>query len=247
MTAGARKATSGNRCSSQVRSSRRDLPRRTAEDGAQVEVGEGAAEYSSVDGSGADGKARRSPPRPAGRRPAPSPEKAAASAPPSRMPPGLHTPPGTPMERGVRDQFRVLPANTSKPVGEGVRGRRPRRPASRQHRCRERERGHRLVGARGGSAAVETLAPNAVPHLVGTAPRKRMLTRDHLVQHHAQRPDVVTLVGRPQGQHLGRQVAQGAAQGRWRRSPRGPDRNLSWRRARQGAIRPPRTGASRAA
>ena len=133
----------------------------------------------------------------------------------------------------------VSAANTAQRGGEGVRGCRAGRPASRQHHRRERDHGRRQAcGRRRRGAAVETLTSNAIFHVAGRAPRERMLPRDHLVQRHAQRPDVVAFIGRAAGQHLGRQIARPCRPGSVaRRRPTGePDRSRG-----ASATRRPRT------
>ena len=71
----------------------------------------------------------------------------------------------------------------------------------------------RLGGRRRPDIAAEAPAPNRAHHLVEAAAGERVLTRHHLVQHHAQGPDVVGFLGRQAREHLRRQIAPRPARG----------------------------------
>ena len=71
------------------------------------------------------------------------------------------------------------------------------------------ERLRQLVGHE--PAVLDEVFQRPERKLAVAAAGERVLTRHHLVQHHAQRPDVVGFLGREAREHLRRQIAQRAA------------------------------------
>ena len=111
-------------------------------------------------------------------------------------------------------KFRLrVPGDLGERGGEGGRGPRPPRPGGRQDRRREGGHGRRRW-RRGGCvrpAGSEALSPDAAPHRLEGAAGEGVTARHHFVEDHRQRPDIVGFLGPAAGEHLGREVGQGAA------------------------------------
>ena len=97
-----------------------------------------------------------------------------------------------------------LTESSAQGIGERARVWRALPPGGREQRRRERDRRRLRLRVRCRPGAGEPLTPNPFHHLFDPAPHERMLASHHLVQHHAQGPDVVRLLGQSAGEHLRR-------------------------------------------